>query len=644
MTKARVVAILGATGRLGPAVARAFEGWERRGLSRRPAAADETDVRFDRFVVGDRRDRAALAAVFDGADVVVDLLAFEAPDADALLAAIADVAHRPRHLVYASSVAERGFARAGRPPEPDGPYGLGKRAVRLRYEAAFDGVVHTLVLPRLVASVDRGRREQAYLDAALANEPILHAGSGDQRQTIAPVDGVARVVRALADDPLRVPSGCVDVGPPAPSRVADAIRALAEGAGVSGARLARHPDPGWRAPHGGADELLDTRALAEALPDVVWPDTLAVYRELGAWLVQTLPDDRRPRPLVKLGRRQVGPRAVVDVHGRRQPAVLVSPAPHLELLASRISPAIYVDLGRPCNAACIYCAVPPHLDTAGFAQLERLQAHAELGAAAGCEKAILVGGEPTIYPELDRALAMLSRVGLRAGHVVMTNGLRLASAQMLDRLASGGVTTLHVSIDTADRETYARIARTDATFDAQWQGLSAALGDGRFYVYVYACVTRLNAGTLGPLLREIADTARRAGARTPPVLFAFAKPLGDGLVHADRLLLSPPERARVARAVVGDAAAHGVEVGIRNLQACLAPELLPLLVDYHLEDYSIEVETGARVPYAHHAELTAVEACSACAHRAVCPGVYREEAARFGTSAYRTLDSRGLAS
>jgi nucleoside-diphosphate-sugar epimerase len=66
---------------------------------------------------------------------------------------------------------------------------------------------------------------------------------------------VAAVIRALVDDPTTLPAGAVNVGPREPITVADAVRALLDGAGVS-APLGRHPDHAWRAPHGGADEAL----------------------------------------------------------------------------------------------------------------------------------------------------------------------------------------------------------------------------------------------------------------------------------------------------------------------------------------------------------------------------------------------------
>lgn len=624
---APVVVVLGATGRLGPAVLQAFEGWERRGLSWRAPLADE--ARPELFVRAERSDEDALRELADGATVVVDLLAFDEEDAWRLLRAVAGCESPPTHLVFASSVAEH-------EPKPHDVYGAGKLAARRRYEADFPGPVHTLVLPRLVASRDPNRREQPYLDSAVATGRALVSGSGEQRQTMAPVEGVARVVRWLAEDPTRLASGPLNVGPPEPVPVNDAVRALLEGAGLE-SEPGRHPDRSFRGPHGGADEVLDSRRLHERF-DPAWPDPRQSYRALGAWLVAHAEGGARPRPLVKKAHRAFARRRLVDVHGVRREPVLEEPLAELAELAGWLSPAFYVDLGRPCNAACIYCAVPPHGDTRGFAPLSELEGHIEAGVAAGCQRAILIGGEPTIHPQLEEVLGRLLAVGLRE-HVVMTNGRRLADAAFLDRLVALGVRTFHVSIDTVSPELYRRVSRVKGAPDASLTALDHILARPDLQLYVYACVGRFNAEHLEPLMDELIARAARAGRSAPPLVMAFAKPIGDSLVHAADVLLSAAERRDLARRLAHAASARGLSFGFRNLQACLAPELAPRVLDNYLEDYSIDLDTGAAVSNAH-AEASAFEAgCASCARRESCPGIYAHDLMRDGVDIYRPLQA-----
>ncbi len=359
------------------------------------------------------------------------------------------------------------------------------------------------------------------------------------------------------------------------------------------------------------------------------------------WGVSHQPPDNapdpnlRPRPQVPAKQRRYVGRPVADVHGRRQDAVLRAPRPELEPLVDWLTPAFYVDLGRPCNAACMYCAVPPHEDAQGFTPTSEAPGIIAAGQRAGCDRAILIGGEPTIHPQLDAILAMLRDAGLPDRHIVMTNGQKLAAEGYVQRLANAGVATLHISVDTVDSDVHDRIGRTTGRLARQLKGLDAALAHRDLQVYVYTAVTRLNAGGLTDLLEALAERTVGSGREAPlPWVLAVVKPIGDALRFADKLLLGPAEAAPLLRPLVARAQELGVPVGIRNVQACLAPDLVPWNVDYYLDDFSVEVATGERVGYSHNEYWFKPASCADCGHNAVCTGIYREVERRFGISAF----------
>lgn len=354
---------------------------------------------------------------------------------------------------------------------------------------------------------------------------------------------------------------------------------------------------------------------------------------------------RRPTPLVPARQRRHVGRTVADVHGRRHDALLAAPQAGLRRLATWLTPAFYIDLGRPCNSACLYCAVPPHEDAQGFTPLAQVPEIIAAGAAVGCDRAILIGGEPTIHPQLDAVLELLAEQGLARDHIVMTNGLKLADPAALERLVVGGVGTLHVSIDTVDSAVYDRISRSQGRLAQQLAGLDAALARTAVQVYVYTAVTRLNVHGLDDLLDSLVARAERLGlASPPPWILAVVKPIGDALRHADSVLLDPPLAADLLRPVVARAASLGLTIGVRNVQACLAPDLVPWNVDYYLDDFSVEVATGDRVAYSHGEYWYKPAGCAGCGHDAHCTGVYREVERRFGVAAFKALGPVGLRS
>jgi hypothetical protein len=353
-------------------------------------------------------------------------------------------------------------------------------------------------------------------------------------------------------------------------------------------------------------------------------------------------DPVRPVAAVPWRDRRFVPLPTADVHGRRTDLALAAPYAPLERLARWLSPAFYVDLGRPCNSACLYCAVPPHEDARGFLPLDELGPIVAAGAAAGCDKAILIGGEPTIFPQLDEVLAGLAAVGLR-DHVVMTNGLQLADERRIDALAAGGVATFHLSIDTFDGPTYDRLSRSNGRLPRQLQALGHLLARPHLNLYLYTALTAINAAGLPQLLQGVAAAADRAGVPPPPVVIASAKPLGDALRHADALLQPPAQSAALVADAVTLGDRLGVAVGYRNLQACLLPGLVARNVDYYLDDYSLELASGRRLMYRHASEhWYKPPACAGCGHFEQCTGLYRGLTARFGEAAYRPIGPQGL--
>lgn len=340
-------------------------------------------------------------------------------------------------------------------------------------------------------------------------------------------------------------------------------------------------------------------------------------------------------------RRFVG-RTVADVHGRRADVALARPHRRLLELADWLTPAFYIDFGRPCNSACLYCAVPPHEDAQGFLPIAEVEAIVDAGARCGCDRAILIGGEPTIYPHLPQVWKTLAAAGL-SRHIAMTNGLRLADPAMAAQFVQGGVGTVHLSIDTWDTNTYDRLSRSTGKLGVQMAALRNVLREPALHLYLYTATTALNAAGLPALLRGLCDEAQRAGVEPPPVVLAVVKPLGDALRHADALLLAPEVAADHVRAAVRLGDELGVAVGHRNLQACLAPDLVDRNVDYYLDDFSVEVATGLRLPFSHGEYWYKLPGCGACGHRDLCTGLYRETARRSGEACYRPMGRDGLA-
>jgi len=133
-----------------------------------------------------------------------------------------------------------------------------------------------------------------------------------------------------------------------------------------------------------------------------------------------------------------------------------------------------------CDLRCAYCMAErmtflPKREVLSLEELDRLAA---AFIDLGVRKLRLTGGEPLVRKDVMDLVESLSR-HLKSGALdeltLTTNATHLA--QHAERLAAAGVARVNVSIDSLDRETYARITRRDA-LDKALAGVEAALAAG----------------------------------------------------------------------------------------------------------------------------------------------------------------------
>ena len=190
-----------------------------------------------------------------------------------------------------------------------------------------------------------------------------------------------------------------------------------------------------------------------------------------------------------------------------------------------------------CNLRCTYC-MPERmqfLPKADLLSLDEMGDLAEAMVARGIRHIRVTGGEPLVRPGLDR---LMTRMGDMVGSgldelTVTTNAVLLADhAEMLAR---SGVRRVNVSLDTLDRETFARIARRD-DLPRVLDGIAAAQANGLHI--------KLNTVALkGTNEAEIPAIVEWAHERGMDISLIEVMPLGDtGEDRIDQYLPLPAVR------------------------------------------------------------------------------------------------------
>lgn len=156
----------------------------------------------------------------------------------------------------------------------------------------------------------------------------------------------------------------------------------------------------------------------------------------------------------------------------------MSMAPLVDQFQRRISYLRLSVIDR-CDLRCAYC-MPERmtfLPKAEVLSLEELHQLALGFINRGITKLRLTGGEPLVrrdMVELVRALGRKLGDGLEE-LTLTTNGTRLA--EFADHLAAAGVKRINVSLDTLDRDRFAKLARRDA-LPQVLEGIAAARAAG----------------------------------------------------------------------------------------------------------------------------------------------------------------------
>lgn len=201
------------------------------------------------------------------------------------------------------------------------------------------------------------------------------------------------------------------------------------------------------------------------------------------------------------------------------------PAPLIDQFARRIS-YLRLSVTDRCDLRCAYCMPERQtfLPKAEVLSLEELHKLSLGFIARGITKLRLTGGEPLVRRDMIELVKALGRkVGDGLDELTLTtNATRLS--EFADEIAAAGVRRINVSLDTLDREAFAKLARRDS-LPQVLEGLAAAKAAG--------LVVKLNTVALkGVNEHEIPDLIAWAHGQGFDLTLIEVMPLGE--VEEDR--------------------------------------------------------------------------------------------------------------
>ncbi len=145
----------------------------------------------------------------------------------------------------------------------------------------------------------------------------------------------------------------------------------------------------------------------------------------------------------------------------------------------RVARDLRISLTSACSLRCTYCMpaeglpVVPSAELLSAVEIERLVRIAV--DHLGVHDIRFTGGEPLLRPDLVEIVERSARVAPRASLSLTTNGISLE--KRIKALVEAGLTRLNISLDTVDRDHFARLTRRDR-LPAVLKGIEAARRSG----------------------------------------------------------------------------------------------------------------------------------------------------------------------
>ena len=203
---------------------------------------------------------------------------------------------------------------------------------------------------------------------------------------------------------------------------------------------------------------------------------------------------------------------------------------------------VEINLGKSCNSRCVFCLDGQATRAeAAFTPWEELRAELERWRAEGYLSVGFLGGEPTVYPHLTRAVAAAAALGYTR-ITLATNAMRLAQDSFVTELVDAGLTRVTISMHAHTAALEDGLTTVAGSFAKKCQAIEhlqqhrarGALRDG---VSVNAVLSRVNYPHLPRMLRFFFEQLGLDDLRVN-----FIRPEGNAAHDAE---LTPPYTAVV---------------------------------------------------------------------------------------------------
>ncbi len=163
-----------------------------------------------------------------------------------------------------------------------------------------------------------------------------------------------------------------------------------------------------------------------------------------------------------------------------------------------------VKLGYLCNNDCLFCIYPSEFKASSSMRMtDEVKHELEKGIRQSMQKALFVGGEPTIHPDIIEIVRHAYDVGFKEIEI-MTNGRMFSDKNFTEQICNAGLTNSTVSIHSHNAGVADYLSQRVGSFEETVQGIKNLLSHG-IYLVTSTVIVHQNYRFLPEIVNFLAD-------------------------------------------------------------------------------------------------------------------------------------------
>ncbi|MFA5147695.1 MAG: radical SAM protein [Candidatus Omnitrophota bacterium] len=210
-----------------------------------------------------------------------------------------------------------------------------------------------------------------------------------------------------------------------------------------------------------------------------------------------------------------------------------------------------IDITDECNFECPICVIGSgKRDNPRYLSIEEIYKRVGLLKTAGGRAITLMGGEPTLHPELIKIVRMIKKQGINV--LMATNGMLLGTDRNMARnLKKAGLSKAMLQFDTFDKKVHLKLRGNEAV-DIK---IAAArnMADAKLGIGLIVTVTSLNIEEIGKII-EFGISLHPA---VTSIIAQGASPEGRYLLPKDTLV----DREQIIKSILDSGVLKGTSIG-----------------------------------------------------------------------------------